>query len=219
MEFNEPLAGKLEARAEELSGLLAQKVKMFALGEHHGKQEWFRTIKVLQEPLTDWIVGEYSDSLRARGIQPLGREQAAVIVRKALAGTGDLRKRLLEAPDKDEVVVAAFGLGTLIGRTHQLGIVKNLMRFVQGLFGIESVQGDEGFTGRRRWRTSVSSSRHGHLDFVVRDEGQNFFVAPGLSWYGPRQEVSGEFAIAQSSGCRCYLEFEYVDGFGNRVWR
>lgn len=219
MAYSDPLVQKADVLAEELSVKLSSSVSHWVMDGSTGIRSWNRLmVRELQEDLVSYLVEDYSVALRARGLEPLSREAVVVLVRRALMDTEDLRRRLLTAPGGEESLTAAFSLSALVGRVHQLGIVKSLMRFLQGETELEIVSGMDGYTGRRRWRTSESrsGSRHGHLNFAVAEAGEGFFIAPGVVWFAPRQNIQ---QVEHSSNCLCWLEYEFVDDSGVLSWR
>lgn len=213
----EPGFASLEALAGKLDGRLASAVSQFVSSGDTSTTAW-RTVMVdeLEQALVQHLVGPYSEVLRERGIEPLSVERAVVVVRRALMDTEDLRRRVLVAPVRPDGLVAGFFMDTILNALHQNRVIKSITRRVQDVFGKESMEADvvAGFTGRKRWRTSVVSSRHRDLDFQVQDAGGLFLVGTEL-WQGPRDNI---FNAAQASGCRCYLEFEKILEDGTTVW-
>lgn len=70
------------------------------------------------------------------------------------------------------------------------------------------LQRDDQLTGRRRWVTDDSNSRHSSLNQEVRDEGEEFTYKK-RSIHGPRP-VGGN--PADWSNCSCRIEYEKSSG-------
>lgn len=215
----EPLVRKIDALSEDLAKSLSAAVQRFVLSSDTSGQKWDALmLRHLREPLTEYLNGTYNKELVSRGLEPLSAERIAILVREALGSTDDIRQTLLTAPLASETgsapnavaITAAgrFSLGKLVDRVHQLGVVQSLIRVLQGRAAEFSGTGGDGYTGRKRWRTSVASSRHSFLDFVEAGPDGTWSVAPGVRWEYPRQEP--QFASA-ASGCRCYVEYLYIN--------
>lgn len=220
MEPNKNVVDELSNRlGEQLSIRLT---KWLEDGSDLSFSSWHKLVRLeLEQPLVDYLMGPYSNSLRRRGIEPLRVEQAQVIVQRALFEARDIYRTLVNAPER--VITAGFFVDTLLRRVHQGKIVSSLISRVRDLFGgravdleIERSGGGEGFTGRKMWVVNVASSRHRHLNGEVRDRDGLFEVSPGNFWPGPRSDI---FAVSQSSNCRCSLRFEYLEKDGNVTWR
>lgn len=181
---------------------------------------WHKVMqRELEGPLVDYLVGPYSNSLRRRGIRPMSRMQAQMVVLRAVFDTRDLYGRLINAPER--TVTAGFFVDTLLRKVHQGKIVGSILRRIRDIFGRKSVEQTPGFTGRCMWLCNVSPSvsRHGHLNGLVIDvnAGERFQVGPGKLWIGPREDVMD---VEESSGCRCELLWEKTstaDG-GDTIW-
>lgn len=200
---------EIEALSEELGERLAVAVQNWFSGSDHSLSTWRRMMRdELAGPMEAWLLGPYSAELSARGITPLGPEQARVYVVRALKDTDDLRERLLDAPSVGTLTASPWFVETLLRPLHQSRIVSSLFRRVQDLFSFGSVEREPEFTGRRRWRIAASPSRHTALDFVVKGPDGLFNVGGNL-WIGPRGDVTNG---PEASGCTCYLEWETVGG-------
>lgn len=206
---NEPLGSVIDRLAEELSGKLSSAVSKFVLSGNTGLDSWREMMaRELKGPLVEYMLGEFNDGLVERGLTPIGRERASVLVVDALHNTSDLRSRLLSAPDPSGVLAAGrFSLGALVDRTHQLGIVQSLIRFVTGKATNLSGESGDGYTGRKRWRTSVPDSRHLGLDFQEAGFDGKWQVGTER-WDYPRQDPTN---AAMSSGCKCFTEYLYIN--------
>lgn len=217
----EPNRDLVEEMSEELGEQLSLRLtKWLEDGTDLSFGSWHRTmVSELEEPLVQYLIGPYSNSLRRRGFTPVSEMQARVIVHKTLFDALDIYKTLLNAPVRD-TVTAGFFVDTLLRRVHQSKIVNSLIHRARDLFGNRSIEatieGGEGYTGRKMWRVNVASSRHKHLHGVIKEEDELFEVAPGVFWPGPRANI---FAAKQSSGCRCELVFEYISEDGSVTWR
>lgn len=219
MEPNKDLVDEL---SEELGEALSLRLtKWLEDGKDLSFGSWQReVVEELEEPMVQYLIGPYANSLIRRGITPLGVEEARVIVERALFDARDIYKTLLNAPMRDLSLTAGFFVDTLLRRLHQGRVVNSLLHRVRDLFGGKSVEAEvvagTGFTGRKMWRVNVASSRHRHLNGVVKEDGEMFEVAPGVFWPGPRADI---FAVNLSSGCRCELLFEYINEDGSVTWR
>lgn len=207
-EKTEPVVDAIEKLAGRLDASLASSVRRWMEAGDHGLESWQDMLRrELESTVFYHLASTYSKDLQRRGILPTSKKEAKRIATMVLEDTDDLRKRVLNAPV--ESVQAAFFRDTLMSALHQNRIIQSIVRRAQDLFGIASIDDDpQGFTGRRRWRTSVVSSRHRDLNFQIAESGENFQVGP-YSWFGPRGDIT---AASQASGCRCYLEFERTDG-------
>lgn len=213
----EPLGSRIDELAEELAGRLSASVSHFVLSGSTGVGSWNRMmLRSLREPLTNFLVEDVNGMLVERGLEPIGRERASILVRDALRSTSDIRSRILTAPDPDGIMAAGrYSLGALVGRTHQLGIVQSLIRLLTGRATELSGVGGDGYTGRKRWRVSDPAvSRHADLDFVEAFNGK-WVVAPGVLFEYPRQDPT---LAAVSSNCHCYTEYLYVLPNGEEQW-
>lgn len=209
--MSEPAIDALVELSQEIAPDLSAAVTAWVAGEDLGIDSWRRMmLEELETPLTAHLLGPYSDSLRARGISPVGSESVKVIVRKALMDTNDIRLTVLNAPEPSVVTAGAFSLAVLLSMLHQSRIVQSITRLVQDVFTNRSVDFNfnSDFTGRRRWRTSVVSSRHGYLNFQIAGAREGFQVGDHY-WSGPRANISD---ANEASGCKCYLEYETNEG-------
>lgn len=220
----EPNKDLVEELSEQLGETLAVRLsKWMEDGGDLSFSSWHKTmVGELEEPLYDYLMGPYSNSLRRRGITPLSGREARFIVQRALIESRDIYKTLLNAPSRDLSLTAGFFVDTLLRRVHQSRVVSSLLHRVRDLFGMRAVEQEMvnveagGFTGRKMWRVNVASSRHMHLHGVIKEADELFEVAPGVFWGGPR---ANPFAVNLSSGCRCELVFEYIDKNGSVSWR
>lgn len=204
-------------------------------GPRHQKSYFQMLHREIGGDLHRYLVEDFADQLKARGINPLSSEKAAITVRKVLLNTNDLRHRLLTAPDPDGVVSdGRFSLSTLIDDDHQGLVADSLTQAAQDEYekasfsdmldsGVDPSDITNladtfvGFTGNRMWNTIDSKdSRHMDLDGEVQGSDDTFTMPDGSDFYGPRDDPTN---VAQSSNCQCSLTYEYQNDDGELEWR
>ena len=208
---SEPAVRSADEISEELGGPLSDAVSAWMSNSDHSEASWRKMMRSeLSNPLESWLLGSYSRSMEKRGITPLGLESAKFIVVRAIADTSDIRNRLLSAPKAENLTAAGpWFLEVLLRPIHQSKIVASLLRVVGSIFEQRSVEVSPKFTGRRKWVTTVASSRHSHLNGVIIGPSEYFQVAPGVFWPTPRFDIQN---ASLASGCRCFLMWETTDG-------
>lgn len=183
------------------------------------RKEWVMDLRThLEEQLIEALKKTAVEQWKAVG-EPYNKDVIEIYAKTAAKISlsrdhFDLLERLRLMAQEPDTVTAAISVGEAKKRAGQtLSQIYDMVVDTFNQITTKVFKRKNKATGKRRWKTVGTDSRHAQLNGRVKKEGESYYYKGSLI-YGPRPPGGSP---ENWSNCSCYLERELTDGSWVRI--